>query len=404
MKDPLHGKRILLGVGGGIAAYKTPELCRRLREAGAEVQVVMTHAAREFVTPLALQAVSGRPVRGELFDPAAEAGMDHIALSRWADAILVAPATADLMARLAQGMADDLLSTLVLASPRRPLLAPAMNQQMWRHPATQRNAARLLADGVLLLGPAEGVQACSETGPGRMLEPLELVSLLRLHLAPKPLAGRHALVTAGPTWEAIDPARGITNRSSGRQGYAVAQALAEAGAAVTLVSGPTSLNPPTGVRVVRVESALEMRAAVLDRLPEMDILVATAAVADFRPAQKASRKLAKTALQGPLELCVNPDILAEVAAHAQRPKLVVGFAAQTHDALALGAAKHQAKGVDLIAINDVSQAGLGFGSEDNHLVLIDAGGTHDLGRADKLMLARALVSHITSLLSSPTLE
>ncbi|MFZ5658631.1 MAG: bifunctional phosphopantothenoylcysteine decarboxylase/phosphopantothenate--cysteine ligase CoaBC [Pseudomonadota bacterium] len=400
MNDPLAGKRILIGVGGGIAAYKIPELVRRLKGCGAELRVVLTAAAGHFVAPLALQAVSGNPVRSELLDPASEAGMDHIALSRWADAILVAPATADLLARFAQGMANDLLSTLVLASPRPPLLAPAMNQQMWRHPATQRNLRQVQADGAVILGPAEGEQACGEAGPGRMLEPEELLAHVRLHLAPKPLLGRRALVTAGPTWEAIDPARGLSNRSSGKQGYAVAQALAEAGAQVLLVSGPTSLPAPVGVERVAVQNAQEMLQAVEAHLAGTDIFVATAAVADYRPAQSAAVKLTKAELGTQIALIPNPDILAQVARHAQRPRLVVGFAAQTHDAEALAAAKRQEKGADLIAVNNVSQPGLGFGSERNRLVLIGPDGRLDLGTADKLALARALVGELARRLSS----
>lgn len=388
----LAQKRILLGVTGGIAAYKACELTRRLRDAGAEVRVVMTRAAMEFVTPLTFQALSGQPVRTALFDPQAEAGMDHIALARWADAILVAPATADFLARLAQGQADDLLTTLCLAS-RAPLcVAPAMNQAMWANPATQDNAQTLAERGVRLLGPGSGSQACGETGEGRLLEVPELLAGLETVFATGALAGLRVLVTAGPTREPLDPVRYLTNRSSGKMGYAVARAAREAGAAVTLVTGPTALVPPEGVECIPVETAAQMLEAVMARAAGVDLFVAAAAVADYRAATVEAHKIKKGAEHLSLKLERNPDILAAVAALPDGP-FTVGFAAETRDLERHARAKLMKKGLDLIAANDVSN-GQGFDVDDNALTLLWPGGGTRLPQQSKEQLARALVAVI----------
>ncbi|OOG25713.1 bifunctional 4'-phosphopantothenoylcysteine decarboxylase/phosphopantothenoylcysteine synthetase [Thioalkalivibrio denitrificans] len=388
----LDQKRILLGVTGGIAAYKACELTRRLRDAGAEVRVVMTRAATEFVTPLTFQALSGQPVRSALFDPEAEAGMDHIALARWADAILVAPATADFLARLAQGRADDLLATLCLAGDAPLCVAPAMNRVMWANPATQANVRTLKERGVRVLGPGEGDQACGETGEGRMLEVPDLISALDTVFATGALAGLSVLITAGPTREPLDPVRYLTNRSSGKMGYALARAAREAGARVTLVSGPTAIAPPPGVECVHVETAQQMHEAVMSRVAQAQVFVATAAVADYRPASIADQKIKKDAARRSLELERNPDILAAVAALPQRP-LVVGFAAETQDLERNARAKLMKKGLDLIAANDVS-GGRGFDADDNALTLLWPGGGTTLPLQSKEQLARQLVAVI----------
>ncbi len=385
---------MLLGVSGGIAAYKAAELTRRLRAEGVEVRVVMTRAAQAFVGPLTFQALSGNPVRLDMLDPTAEAGMDHIELARWADLVLVAPASADVMARLAAGMADDLLTTLALATQAPLALAPAMNQRMWQHPATQANA-RLLADrGVRLLGPAAGAQACGETGPGRMLEPGEIVAAL---LAPRPacpLAGRRILVTAGPTREALDPVRYLGNRSSGRMGYALAQALVARGAQVVLVSGLTALAAPFGLERIQVESALEMRAAVMARIADQDIFVAAAAVADYRVADPAPHKIKKGQPELTLRLVRNPDILAEVAARPD-PPFTVGFAAETERVEEQARAKLQTKGLDMIAANRVGGATGGFEREENALTVIRRDGRlNHLPLMPKAHLAEALTDLI----------
>lgn len=389
----LQGKHILLGIAGGIAAYKTPALVRELRRAGAEVRVVTTTAAEAFVAPLSLQAVSGHPVRRELFDAAAEAGMDHIELARWADLVLVAPATANLMARLVAGLADDLLTTLCLATAAPIALAPAMNQQMWRAPATAHNARVLGERGVQLWGPAEGEQACGETGPGRMLEPAELVErCAALFAAGDALAGVRVLVTAGPTREALDPVRFLSNRSSGRMGFAMAEAAAAAGARVTLVSGPVDLPTPPGVERVDVVSALEMAEAVAAR--ECDLFIGTAAVADYRPVQVTNEKIKKTAERLTVELVRNPDILASVAARPERP-FTVGFAAETTDVAAHARDKLVRKKLDLIAANDVSPgAPGGFDSPVNALRVFWEGGETTLPLQDKRSLARRLLDII----------
>ena len=383
-------RQVLLGVSGGIAAYKAAELTRRLRTAGAEVRVVMTRAAQAFVAPLTFQALSGNPVRLDLLDPAAEAGMDHIELARWADLVLVAPASADLMARLAAGMADDLLTTLSLATAAPLVLAPAMNQQMWRHPATQANARLLAERGVRLLGPASGAQACGEIGPGRMLEPDAIVQAL---LSSR-LAGRQVLITAGPTREAIDPVRYVGNRSSGRMGYALAQALLGRGARVVLVSGPTALPAPAGVELVRVESALEMHQAVMSRIAGQDLFVATAAVADYRVADPAPAKIKKGQAELTLRLVRNPDILADVAALRDGP-FTVGFAAETERVEEQALDKLRAKGLDMIAANQVGGTHGGFEREDNALTVIRRDGRVDrLPLMPKARLAEALTDLI----------
>jgi len=398
----LHGKRIVLGITGGVAAYKAAELSRELQRAGARVQVVMTDAATRFVTPATFQALTGEPVFTDQWDARIANNMAHIELSRAADAILVAPATADFLAKAAHGLADDLLTTLCLARECPLLVAPAMNRQMWQHPATQRNVAQLAADGVALLGPDSGDQACGETGMGRMLEPLELVDELAGFFAPKSLAGRRVLLTAGPTYEPIDPVRGITNLSSGKMGFAIARACRAAGAEVTLVAGPTALATPRGVRRVDVRTAQQMHdavAAALDAAPRTDVFVAVAAVADWRVADPSARKLKKRGADDvpKLELVQNPDILAAVARRAD-PPWCVGFAAESEDLEANGQAKRAAKGVPLLVAN-IGHAT--FGRDDNELLLIDERGSRRLPRADKASLARALVAEIAQRLPPP---
>ncbi len=394
--NALANKHILLGVSGGIAAYKAPDLVRRLRDAGAQVQVVLTAAGGAFITPLTLQAVSGQPVHQELLSAQAESGMGHIELARWADLILVAPCTADFMARLAHGRAGDLLGACCLAARVPIAVAPAMNAGMWDSPATQRNLRQLQADGVQVFGPASGSQACGEVGEGRLLEPAELVALCAALLGDAPgtelLAGRRVLVTAGPTFEDLDPVRFLGNRSSGRMGYAVAQAAHQAGAEVLLISGPVALADPAGVTVQRVRSALDMQRAVLDAVAGVDVFIGTAAVADYRPAQPAGQKIKKTRESLSIELVRNPDILAEVAARADRP-FTVGFAAETDDVLGYARRKLDEKRLDLIAANTVG-AGQGFEVDDNALTLLWPGGQRELPRASKAALARDLIAMI----------
>lgn len=394
----LQRKRILLGIGGGIAAYKSAELVRRLRDQGAEVRVVMTRAAREFITPLTLQALSGHPVHHDILDPAAEAAMGHIELARWADLILIAPATADLLARLAQGSADDLLTTLVLASDAPLALAPAMNQAMWRDPATQANAERLAARGARLFGPAAGSQACGDVGPGRMLEPDELAQRAADCFERGLLTGCRVLITAGPTREAIDPVRYISNHSSGKMGFALAEAAAEAGALVTLVSGPVHLPTPQRVTRIDVGSAREMLAACEGAMP-CEILIAAAAVADYRPEAVAAQKMKKDPDSDDgltLRLVRNPDILASLAARADRP-FSVGFAAETERLLDYAARKLRSKNLDLIVANDVANPQIGFNSEDNAVSVIDrALETTRFAQASKGQIARQLIAFIAA--------
>jgi phosphopantothenoylcysteine decarboxylase/phosphopantothenate--cysteine ligase len=390
----LQAKRIVLGVTGGIAAYKAAELVRLLGKQGADVQVAMTEGATHFVTATTFQALSGKPVFTDQWDARMPNAMAHIDLSRQADLILVAPASADFIARAAQGFADDLLATMALARDCPMLVAPAMNRQMWENPATQRNVAQLAADGVHVLGPACGEQACGETGAGRMLEPEEILEEVVAFVTPKLLAGKKVLITAGPTFEAIDPVRGITNLSSGRMGYAVARAARHAGAEVTLVSGPVAFGPPQGVDRISVSSALEMHAAVMARVAGADIFIAVAAVADYRVANAAGHKIKKDAGGIPaIELVENPDILAEVAALKKGP-FCVGFAAETCNLEEYAQNKRRRKNVPLIAGNLIQD---GFGGEDNRLVLFDDHGVHPLAPAPKSVLARQLVEHIADL-------
>ncbi|EPC01776.1 hypothetical protein L861_21355 [Litchfieldella anticariensis FP35 = DSM 16096] len=375
----LLGKRILLGISAGIAAYKSAHLARLLKKAGAEVRVVMTEGAQAFITPLTLQALTGEAVRTSLLDPEAEAGMGHIELARWAELILVAPGTADLMARLAHGQADDLLTTLCLASQAERVMAPAMNQAMWRHPATQRNARQLELDGWRLLGPDAGDQACGDVGPGRMLEPESLIVELSLFPAATTTSradasGLKVVITAGPTREPIDPVRYLSNHSSGKMGYALAEAAARLGAEVTLISGPVNLPTPVGVTRIDVTSALDMFEAANHQAENSDVFIGCAAVADYRVAKAAEHKIKKTSDRDDLTLTLvkNPDIIAEIAARARSTgyPLVVGFAAETRDVETYANDKLTRKGLDMIVANDVSQDGLGFGSDHNAALLL----------------------------------
>ncbi len=403
MYDLAH-KRIILGLSGGIACYKAAELCRAMIKEGASVQVVMTEAAAQFITPVTMQALSGQPVFTSQWDAREPNNMAHINLSREADAIVVAPASADFMAKLLHGRADELLSLMCLARPldRVPLLlAPAMNREMWSHPATQRNLVQLQADGALVLGVGQGDQACGETGDGRMLEPEEILQDLIAHFQPQNLRGRRVWITAGPTFEAIDPVRGITNLSSGKMGFAIARAACEAGAEVTLVAGPVSLSTPRGVRRIDVRSARDMHQAVAPAMHQADVFIATAAVADWRVAQTAEQKIKKDGKgQVPsLTFTENPDILAEVAAcsRAQAGQLFcVGFAAESHDLLRHAQEKRLRKQVPLL-VGNIGPAT--FGQDDNALLLVDAQGHAELPRADKLSLARQLVQDIARRLS-----
>jgi len=387
---PVH---ILLGVTGGIAAYKSAEIVRRLRDRGAQVQVVMTAGARQFVTPLTFQALSGRPVRSDLWDEAAEAAMGHIELARWADRILVAPATADFIGRLAHGLAGDLLTTLCLATDAPVSVAPAMNRLMWANAATQANVALLRSRGITVLGPGEGDQACGETGPGRMLEPAELVDAMFPAVSGGgALAGRKVMVTAGPTRERIDPVRFITNRSSGKMGYAVAEAARDAGAEVVIVSGPVNVPTPRGVLRVDVETAEQMMSAVSEHLPGTDIFIAAAAVSDYRPVQVSSEKIKKTSDSLLLALSRTPDILGTVAAGSPRP-FVVGFAAETQNVERNALAKLEGKRLDMIAANQVGD-GLAFDCDDNALTVYWPGAKRELGRSGKRQLAAQLIAVI----------
>ena len=390
--QPLYGRRVLLGITAGIAAYKAAELARLLIRDGAEVQVVMTVSASEFIGPMTLQAITGRPVRNTLFDEQHEAAMGHIELARWADLILVAPATADFLAQLAAGMAHDLLSTLCLASTAPLMVAPAMNQAMWLHSATRSNVELLQSRGVYLLGPDEGAQACGDTGPGRMIEPEALASAVRGRFISGRLAGKRVLLTAGPTREALDPVRFLGNRSSGKMGFALASALVSQGAEVTLVAGPVSLPTPDGVRRIDAESAQEMRDAVFTSLPGTAIFVACAAVADFRPEKVVDQKIKKTDDTLTLKLVRNPDILSEVSLSPDRP-FCVGFAAETNDVEAYADAKRRAKGLDMIAANQVG-ASQGFETDENALLVLWEGGRQVFPMQPKPVLAGQLASLI----------
>jgi phosphopantothenoylcysteine decarboxylase/phosphopantothenate--cysteine ligase len=392
----LRQKRIVLGITGGIAAYKAAELVRLLVQDGTEVRVVMTQAACGFITPATLQALSNKPVFTDMWDARVPDSMAHIELSRGADAIVVAPATADFLAKLANGLADDLLSTLCLARECPLLIAPAMNRQMWGNKATQRNVAQLARDGITILGPASGDQACGEVGMGRMLEARQIYDEVKSFLQPKLLAGKHVLITAGPTFEAIDPVRGITNRSSGKMGYAIARAALDAGAKVTLVAGPTSMEPPTAARIERVESAGDMFEAVKKHARTADIFIGVAAVADYRVEKTSQHKIKKTAKNMTLKLVPNPDILAWVAA-LPKPPFCVGFAAESQKLHEFADAKRRSKKVPLMVANLAQDA---IGADDNEITLLDDSGAHTLPRAPKTVVAQQLIAHIVKLYSA----
>jgi phosphopantothenoylcysteine decarboxylase/phosphopantothenate--cysteine ligase len=390
----LAGKRVLLGITGGIAAYKAAVLCRLLVKAGADVRVVMTESACRFVTPVTLQALSGKPVFTDMWDPRVADNMAHIELSRDRELVVIAPATADFIAKIANGLADDLLSTLCLARECPLMLAPAMNRQMWENAATRRNVDTLRADGVAMVGPEAGDQACGETGMGRMLEAEAIFAEVAAAFGPKPLAGKRVLVTAGPTFEPIDPVRGITNLSSGKMGFAVAQAATEAGADVTLVAGPTSLAAPAGVSRVDVTTAREMYDAVMARARAADVFIGVAAVADYHVVQPKGHKMKKGDRAPAIELAENPDILATVAA-LENPPFCVGFAAETENLVEYAQAKRRKKKIPLLAAN-LAQAA--FGRDDNALTLFDDAGQRILDRAPKIVLARQLIDHIARML------
>jgi phosphopantothenoylcysteine decarboxylase/phosphopantothenate--cysteine ligase len=396
----MRGNSVLLIIGGGIAAYKSLELIRRLKERGVTVRAILTKAGAEFVTPLSVASLSGEKVYDDLFSLTDEAEMGHIQLSRSADLVVVAPATADLMAKLANGHANDLASTALLATDKRVLMAPAMNVRMWNHPATQRNLATLKADGTIFVGPGDGEMACGEFGPGRMAEPLEIVAAIDNALAmPGPLAGMKALVTAGPTQEPLDPVRYLANRSSGKQGYAIADALAHAGAETILVSGPVSIAPPSRVKLIRVETAREMLAACESVLP-VDVAVCAAAVADWRPEIFANGKIKKTAGAPPpsVALTANPDILATLSTGARRPSLVIGFAAETDNVIQHAQDKRARKGCDWIVANDVSPATGIMGGDKNTVHLITATTTEDWPEMDKKDVGLRLAARIAETL------
>ena len=395
----LFNRNVLLGVSGGIAAYKSAELVRQLQELGATVRVIMTRGAQEFITPLTLQALSGHPVHTDLLDAEAEQGMGHIELARWADLLLVAPATADLLARLAAGRADDLLTTVALATRAPKLLAPAMNQQMWRDPATAANVAVLTGRGMAMVGPASGEQACGDVGPGRLEEPVVIARAAADLFEDGLLQGKRVVITAGPTREALDPVRYISNHSSGKMGYALAQAAVDAGARTTIISGPVQLSAPDRARVVPVESARQMLEQCLQLMPECDIFIACAAVADYRPAAVQEQKIKKGPDEITLQLVRNPDIVATVAAGAQRP-FTVGFAAETRDVLTYARDKLQRKALDMIVANDVSDQSIGFNSELNEAVVLWSDGEQALARTGKGNLARQIIQLIAGRLAA----
>lgn len=390
----LTNKQILLGVTGGIAAYKAAELIRRLQDHGATVRVVMTKGAQAFITPLTMQALSGNPVHCDLLDTEAEAAMGHIELARWADAILIAPASADFMARLATGQADDLLATVCLATSATIAIAPAMNQGMWRDLSTQHNLQTLIAKNVSVFGPGDGSQACGDIGPGRMLEPEQLAIETANLFQTGSLDGVKVVITAGPTREAIDPVRYISNYSSGKMGFALAQAAVDAGAAVTLIAGPVTLASPERVTRIDVSSAQEMHQAAIACLPECDIFIGSAAVADYRPAQIAEQKIKKSADTMTIELIRNPDIIADIATHPQRP-FTIGFAAETQNVESYAKGKLEKKQLDLIIANDVSNTEIGFNSDNNAVVMIWNGGQKSLPQASKTQLSRRLIEEIS---------
>ncbi|MCD9526312.1 bifunctional phosphopantothenoylcysteine decarboxylase/phosphopantothenate--cysteine ligase CoaBC [Photobacterium carnosum] len=400
----LAGKKILLGISGGIAAYKCAELTRRLIEHGAQVQVVMTKAAQEFITPLTMQAVSGNPVSSSLLDPSAEASMSHIELAKWADLVLLAPATADLIARISAGMGNDLLSTLCLATDAAIAVAPAMNQQMYRNVATQENLATLQRRGLMLWGPASGEQACGDVGPGRMLEPMQLVHHCEDFFQQPDLSELNIVITAGPTREAIDPVRYLSNYSSGKMGFAIAAAAAKRGANVTLISGPVNLTTPAGVTRININSAVEMQQAALACAIKNEIFIACAAVADFRPAQVAEQKMKKQPgnEEMVIQLVKNPDIVASIAALTEQRPFTVGFAAETQNVEHYARGKLTTKNLDLICANDVSVQGQGFNSDTNALHLYWPNGDKALPLATKADLGQQLVTEIVALYQHAT--
>lgn len=396
----LNNKRILLGITGGIAAYKSAELVRALKTAGADVRVVMTDGAKEFITPLTLQALSGNPVHHSLLDPEAEAGMGHIELARWADFILIAPASANFIAKVTAGMGNDLLTTLILASNTPKAIAPAMNQAMWADASTQANVQTLQTlNKVQVWGPDAGEQACGDVGPGRMLEPAVLASMLNDQFESGLLTGKTVTITAGPTREAIDPVRYISNHSSGKMGYALAVAAVEAGAKVNLISGPVRLGTPDRVTLIDVESCQDMLEAVENVLPQTDIFIGAAAVADYRPANVAEQKIKKSNDAMNIELVKNPDIIATVAAKENKP-FTVGFAAETQDVITYAKGKLEKKNLDMIVANDVSQDGIGFNSDQNAIIIIDRHSQTDFAQASKYQLANDVVKHIAQLMNN----
>lgn len=390
----LHNIKVLLGITGGIAAYKTPDLVRKLKQQGAEVKVVMTDSAKSFVSPLSLQAVSGNSVSDDLLDPAAEAAMGHIELAKWADVLLVAPTTANFIAKLAHGMADDLLSTLCLATPAPIFIAPAMNQQMWQAPATKSNMQILQDRGIGVFGPAQGEQACGDVGPGRMQEPEDLVSQLAKHLIQPILKGKKVIITAGPTREHLDPVRYITNYSSGKMGFALARVAHLMGAEVVLVSGPVNIQPPAVATLHKVVTAEDMLKAVMEEVNDSDIFIGCAAVADYKPVSSADQKMKKSNAEMTLSFVRNPDILASVAALEKAP-FTVGFAAETQNVSGYAKDKLERKRLNMIAANDVSQKDIGFNSDDNQLHVFWNNGDVTLDRADKLTLATQLLQLIS---------
>lgn len=395
----LQNKRILLGITGGIAAYKCAELVRHYKKAGAEVHVVMTRSAQEFVTPLTLQALSGNPVHTSLLDPEAEAGMGHIELARWADLMVIAPATANFLATLTQGKGDDLLSTICLATRSPIALAPAMNQQMWASPATQNNITQLKRmyneQRLIWMGPAEGEQACGDVGPGRMLEPEQITALTAEYFEEGAFTGKHVVITAGPTQEPIDPVRYISNHSSGKMGYALAQAAADQGAQVTLISGPTNLDCPDRVECIQVTSAEQMLEASLQRISDTDVFIASAAVADYRPSEIAEHKIKKVDGEDQMiiKLVKNPDIVATIAKHPERP-FTVGFAAETQDVAQYAQAKLARKSLDMIVANDVSNTQIGFNSDNNAATIFWPQGNHELEFMSKSQMANEILACI----------
>lgn len=397
----LANKQILLGVTGGIAAYKSADLVRRLQDAGASVQVVMTPAAQEFITPLTMQALSGNPVHTQLLDPEAEAGMGHIQLARWADLVLIAPATADFMARLTQGMGNDLLTSICLATAAPIAIAPAMNQGMWHNQATQTNLDTLIKRKIHIFGPAEGGQACGDVGPGRMLEPLQLVDAAARLFTSGSLAGKKVVITAGPTREALDPVRYLSNYSSGKMGYALAQAAAEAGAETILISGPTQLATPARVKRIDVVSAEDMHTASLAAAQGCDLFIAAAAVADYRPAQIATQKMKKGESDTlMLSLVKNPDIVASIAALEPRP-FTIGFAAESENLLEYARTKLARKNLDLVVANNISDSQIGFNSDDNAVTLVEKNTTTEISQRSKQQLARELIALFAQKITAP---